>query len=74
VTETVGTDVLVTFKKPEDNGDPITGYQVEFLAFNEEFREATECTSSLVSISATEMQCVVSFTELRNAQFSLQFD
>jgi hypothetical protein len=30
VTQNVGTDVVITWDEPEDNGSPITGYEVLF--------------------------------------------
>lgn len=46
-TETVGTNVIVRFTKPSDNGDPISSYEVEFENNNQIFEQASECTASL---------------------------
>lgn len=72
VTETDGLNVKVTFAPPVSNGDVITGYNILFLAKDLSYHASPGCDSTLVEV-AGQMECTVTFVELRAAPFSLEF-
>lgn len=73
-TETLLTNVRITFLAAEDNGVTITSYDIEILKADGEYLASTDCDTTLIEIADSYFQCDVSFTELRVSPFWLQFD
>jgi hypothetical protein len=73
-TETLLTNVRITFLAAEDNGVPIISYDVEILKADGDYLASPDCDASLVEIANSYYQCDISFTKLRVSPFWLQFD
>jgi hypothetical protein len=64
----------VEFPVPEDNGDPLTYYDVEFMQHDGVYLASSECDDTLTPIAGNKMQCKISFAQLRQAPYLLGFD
>jgi hypothetical protein len=66
-------DIEISFEAPEDNGSPITGYEIEIKKADGDYFASLECIASRVDQDTTRL-CYVSFTELRASPYWLTFD
>jgi len=56
-TQTVNSTVIISFPKPNDNGDAITSYDIQIKSSDGYYYFSSECNSSLTVLTDSTIKC-----------------